>query len=557
MKKKSTLFWIWKYMKGQRGLLTILSLSSMITASAYVVPALLSRRAINAALSASSFQAAMPALLEIGALLLLVILLQLALSALNTHLRMVISGRMEVSLRQDFFKTLLKKRYASISRLHSGEILNRFTSDVDIVVSGITDFIPEALSIFAKLAAGLIVVVAFSRSFALLSIGVGLLILGLVLLFRPLYKKMHKAVQEASGVSRSFAQECVENIVVVKTFSGRTNFLEKLGLHMEKLYRTKLRRSIFSNFAEKGISLIFTLVYYGTLLWGAASIANDTMDYGTLMAFLQIVSQIQTPFLNASGLVTQLYAAMASAERLMELEQFPEEEVSSVPSPSALYAEISGIGAESLAFRYDKEDILKNASFFLYKGSMTAITGISGTGKSTIFRLLLGLFPPAEGRLFAKTDEGDIPLDAGTRALFAYVPQGNLLLSGTIRDNIKFLNPAVSDAQMEEAARAACIDEFLSSLPHGFDTEIGERGSGLSEGQMQRIAVARALCSDAPILLLDECTSALDSATEEAMLRNISALKTKTVLFISHKNAAFSFCDTHLAVEDGKIRVVQ
>ncbi len=557
MKKKSTLFWIWKYMKGQRGLLAVLSLSSMITASAYIVPALLSRRAINAALAASSFREALPLLIEIAALLLLVIFLQLALSALNTHLRMVISGRMEVALRQDFFKTLLRKRYASISRLHSGEILNRFTSDVDIVVSGITNFIPETLSVLAKLAAGLVVVVAFSKAFALLSVGVGLLMLGLVLLFRPLYKRMHKAVQEASGISRSFAQECVENIVVVKTFSGRANFLEKLRLHMEKLYRTKLHRSVFANFAEKGLSLIFTLVYYGTLLWGAASITKGSMDYGTLMAFLQIVSQIQTPFVNASGLVTQLYAAMASAERLMELESFPEEENSSVPSPSALYAKISGIGAENLAFRYDKEDVLTSTSFFLPKGSMTAITGISGTGKSTLFRLLLGLFPPSGGRLFAKTDEGDILLDAGTRPLFAYVPQGNLLLSGTIRDNIKFLNPNVSDAQMKEAAHAACIDEFLSSLPCGFDTEIGERGSGLSEGQMQRIAVARALCSDAPILLLDECTSALDSQTEETMLRNISELKTKTVLFISHKNAAFSFCDTHLAVEDGKIRVVE
>ncbi len=556
MKKTSTLSWIWKYIKGQRGLLTVLSVSSMITSSAYVVPALLSRRAINTALSAASFSEALPLLLEIGLYFLLVILAQLGLSALNTHLRMLISGRMEIALRQSFFKTLLGKNYASVSGLHSGEVLNRFTSDVDIVVSGITDFIPEALAILAKLAAGLVVVLSFSPSFAVLSVLVGLSMLALVLLFRPLYKKMHKAVQEASGVSRSFAQECVENIVVVKTFSGRTHFLEKLRQHMEKLYRTKLRRSIFTNFAEKGLSLIFTLVYYGTLLWGAASIADGSMDYGTLMAFLQIVSQIQAPFVNASGLITRLYAATASAERLRELEDFPEEMAYSTLSPST-YESLSGIGAEALAFRYDQENILENTSFFLPKGSMTAITGTSGTGKSTLFRLLLGLFPPNAGRLFARTADGEISLDAGTRALFAYVPQGNLLLSGTIRENIKFLHPAVSDAQMEEAARAACIYDFIASLPKGFDTEIGERGGGLSEGQMQRISVARALCADAPILLLDECTSALDSATEEAMLRNIAALKTKTVLFISHKNAAFSFCDTHLSVKDGQIAVVE
>ena len=556
MNKKHALFWIWKHAKRQKWLICFLSLSSMVTASAYIIPALLSRRAINAALTSASFAEAVPSLLQIGGALLAVIFLQLGLSALNTHLSMVISGRMEVSLRQSFFKTLLRKNYSAISALHSGEILNRFTSDVDIVVSGITTFIPEALALFAKLAAGLIVVASFSKPFAALCVLVGCIMLCVVLLFRPLYKKMHKAVQEASGISRSFAQECVENIVVVKTFSGRARFLDRLRAHMEKLYGIKLRRSIFTNFAEKGISLIFTLVYYGTLLWGALQIAGGNMDYGTLVALMQIASQIQSPFLHASGLITSLYAAIASAERLMEPEAFPGEKEGASLSPSSVYASLSEICAENLSFSYDKNFIFENASFSLPKGSMTAITGISGTGKSTLFRLLLGLFSPTSGRLFAKTATGDIPLDALARPLFAYVPQGNLLLSGTIRENITFLNPNVTDAQMEEAARAACIYDFLTGLPKGFDTEIGERGSGLSEGQLQRISVARALCSDAPILLLDECTSALDSETEEAMLRNIAALKTKTVLFISHKNAAFSFCDTHLSVENGTIQKI-
>ncbi len=551
MKNKSTLLWIWRHAKGQALLLALLSLSSMITASAYIVPALLSRKIINVAVGAGSLAAAKPELYRAGLMLLAVTLVQLALSVLNTHLKTLISGRMEISLRQSFFKTILEKSYPEVSRMHSGEILNRFTSDVDVVVSGITSFIPQALSIGAKLVAGLIVVLSFSKTFALISVFVGILILCFALLFRPFYKRMHKAVQEASGVSRSFAQECVENIVVIKTFSGRAQILDRLKLHMNKLLRVVIRRSVVSNIAGNGISLLFTVVYYGTLLWGAFSIVTGHMDYGTLMAFLQIVSQIQSPFLSASMLITQFYSALASAERLMEIEDFTGEKAPMQEDPAALYEMLDAICAENLSFKYDKTEILKNTSFSLPKGSMTAITGISGTGKSTLFRLLLGLFPPESGRLYAKTKTGDIPLDAATRPLFAYVPQGNFLLSGTIRENIKFLSPDVSDEKMEEAARTACIYEFLAGLPDGFDTEIGERGSGLSEGQIQRIAVARALCSDAPILLLDECTSALDSATEEAMLRNIAALRTKTVLFISHKNAAFSFCDKHLSVEDG------
>ena len=280
------------------------------------------------------------------------------------------------------------------------------------------------------------------------------------------------------------------------------------------------------------------------------------MDYGTLTAFLQIVSQIQSPFLTASGLISSVYSALASAERLMEIEQLPFEKTDKGFDVGAAYEAAEGIRAHALAFRYDARPIIQSGDFFLPKGSLTAITGTSGTGKSTLFRLLLGLYTPNAGTLSLQTADGEILLDASTRALFAYVPQGNFLLSGTIRENIKFINPAISDAKMEEAARAACIYDFISRLPDGFDTVLGERGSGLSEGQMQRIAIARALCADAPVLLLDECTSALDSETEEAVLRNIAALKTKTVLFISHKNAAFSFCDTHLSIDDGVFRLI-
>ena len=178
-------------------------------------------------------------------------------------------------------------------------------------------------------------------------------------------------------------------------------------------------------------------------------------------------------------------------------------------------------------------------------------------GKSTLFKLILGLFSPTGGNIYIKTDSKNIPLNSKTRPLFAYVPQGNLLISGTIAENIKFANPTLSDEKMYQAAKTACIYDFITSLPNGFDTLINERGGGLSEGQIQRIAVARALCSDAPILLLDECTSALDLNTESEMLKNISKLKTKTVLFISHKNAALELSDMHLKITDGKIITVK
>lgn len=556
MKEKRTIHWIWEKARGQAVRLILLSLFSMVASGAYVFPALLSRRAINAAVGAASLKEAAPVLLECALLLLLVILIQLLLSVINTHLRAVISGKMEKSMRESFFSSLLKKEYAAISRYHSGEILNRFTSDIDIVVSGITTFLPQALSILTKLLAGLVLIISFSPGFALVSIGIGVLVLFFALLFRPFYKKMHKMVQEAAGKARSFTQECTESLAVIKSFCGKTTIRSRLSALLETVYRTKIRRNHVSNFTSNGVSLLFTLFYYATLIWGALSIAGGHMDYGTLTAFLQIVSQIQSPFLTASGLISSVYSALASAERLMEIEQLPFEKTDKGFDVGTAYEAAEGIRAHALAFRYDARPIIQSGDFFLPKGSLTAITGTSGTGKSTLFRLLLGLYTPNAGTLSLQTADGEILLDASTRALFAYVPQGNFLLSGTIRENIKFINPAISDAKMEEAARAACIYDFISRLPDGFDTVLGERGSGLSEGQMQRIAIARALCADAPVLLLDECTSALDSETEEAVLRNIAALKTKTVLFISHKNAAFSFCDTHLSIDDGVFRLI-
>lgn len=556
MKEKGTIRWIWEKARGQAVRLILLSLFSMIASGAYIVPALLSRRAINAAVGAASLKEAAPVLWECALLLLLVIFFQLLLSVINTHLRAVISGKMEKNMRESFFSSLLKKEYPAISRYHSGEILNRFTSDVDIVVSGITTFLPQALSILTKLLAGLLLIISFSPGFALVSIGIGVLVLGFALLFRPFYKKIHKTVQEASGKARSFTQECTESLVAIKSFSGKANIHARLAQLLDKVYRMKIRRNHVSNLTANGVSLLFTLFYYATLIWGALSIASGQMDYGTLTAFLQIVSQIQSPFLSASGLITQFYSALASAERLMEIENLPDEKTDAGFEPISAYENALGICARSLSFQYDERPIIQNTSFHLPKGSLTAITGASGTGKSTLFRLLLGLFSPSEGGLFLQMADGELSLDASTRSLFAYVPQGNLLLSGTVRENIKFINPAISDDKMEEAARAACIYDFIMQLPDGFDSALGERGSGLSEGQMQRIAIARALCADAPVLLLDECTSALDSETEEAVLRNIAALKTKTVLFISHKNAAFSFCDTHLAIDDGVFRLL-
>ncbi len=554
MKNDNTLVWLWNIAKKQLLRIIILSVSSMLSSLSFLGLALVSRKAINIAVGVIPSDNVKADIINCAFILVAILIAQLLLTVLDSHLKAVISGKLEKDLRYRIFKSATAKKYRELNNFHSGEILNRFMGDVDIVVSGVANFIPNTLSIFTKIIGGLIVIAAISKSFALIVICVGVAIILCATVISPFYKKLHKRVRRETGEVQSMTQECIENIVVIKTFSSRLPLLKRLDSIMNRLYKSKIHRNHVSNVANSGIFLVFTVGYYATLCWGALSIAsgNGVMDYGTLMAFLQIVSQIRAPLFNASGLITSLYGTIASAERIIALENLPEESTSSQFDPISTYDKLKSIKAESLSFGYnDNNDVITKSSFEIQKGASVAVIGASGTGKSTLFRLLLGLFDATEGSLALMVTDGQIDINASTRSLFAYVPQGNFVLSGTIADNIKFGNPCVDDGAVEKALKSACLYDFVNSLPDGINTVIGERGLGLSEGQIQRVAVARALCCGAPILLLDECTSALDAETEVEMLNNITKLDNKTVLFISHRDAALSVCKQQLILENG------
>lgn len=549
--KKNSLYRLWKKSKKQMWLIILLTFLNMLVSASYVVPALISRLLINTASSAASFNEVSDKIVLYTCALIAFVIIVVGLMVLNSHLRAVITGRLEKEMRSSFFENIVKKEYSEITKLHSGEILNRFTSDIDIVVSGITSFVPEAISVLTKVIAGFVFIAVFNINYALFILLVGIFILSGAVFLKRFYKRIHKQTQEASGIMRGFTQECIENTVVVKTFSNSEHLLKKLDAYLKNIYDLKIKRNNISNVAGGGATLIYKIVYYATLCWGAFMIAGKSMDYGTLMAFMQIVSQISSPFFNASSLLTKLYSAMASAERLAELEDLADEASSSSFDADFTYKNMSGISVEGVSFGYGKEQIMTNTSFFVPKGSCVAVTGLSGTGKSTLFKLLLGLYVPSSGGIFTETATDKIKLSSATRSLFAYVPQGNMLISGSISENISFGKRASAET-IAEAAKTACIYDFITSLPDGFETKIGEHGLGLSEGQIQRIAIARALCCDSGILLLDECTSALDMQTEEKLLENIKKLNTKTIFFISHKNAALSICDMHLNLDNGK-----
>lgn len=547
---KATLKWIYARTKRFLPAVAVTSLISAFTAVSYVLLALITKRVLDIATkdAAGSLAAA-------GTALFAVIAVQVILSACQSLLNAYVNGKLTLSLRSYLFTLICRKRYSQISRYHSGDILNRLTSDVDVVVSSSVSIIPSVVSTVAKITAGIGAMIFMNPIIAAVILVLGITVPAIGRAINKKYKYMHKECQRTEGKTRSFMQECFENIVVIKSFASEKPFVKRLTVFMEDNFRLKIKRTGISVLASICLYTFFTAGYYAVLLWGAGGLAAGTLTYGTLMLFLQLISQLRAPLQNVSGILPQYYSALASAERLIELEK-PEDEKPPLEKESAdrLKDNFESLEINGLCFGYGREAVIENCSFKIEKNKITAVTGESGSGKSTLFKLILGLYSPTAGSI---TVNGKIAVDASVRGLFAYVPQGNMVLSGTVRDNITLCNPDVDEERLISAAKAAEIYDYISSLPDGFDTVLSERGAGLSEGQIQRISIARALLTEAPVLLLDEATSALDETTETRVLENIKAMSAKTVVFITHRNTSLKVCDRIIRVENKKFAALK
>ncbi len=547
---KSTLLWIFKRTKRFLPLVALIALIAMVDASIFIALALVSKKLLDIATGATDGN-----ILITGIAIFAVIIGHIILTSTQSFINTLSNAKLVISIRSYMFKNIAKKKYSDISKYHSGELLNRITSDTDVIINSIVSIVPSIASIIAKIIGGMSVLLVLDWRVAVIVFVLGVFVPAIGRILNKKYKVLHKKAQQTEGKSRAFMQECFENIVVVKTFASEAPFSKKLEQFMQENFVIKIKRAILSVVTHMSLYSFFTVGYYAIMVWGAGNIASGTMTYGTLMAFLQLVSQLRAPLQNVSGILPQYYSALASAERLMELEEI-EDDLPSVEDEKLceIKNNFSGMDVKDISFAYKDELILKNCSFTAEKGKITAITGESGSGKSTIFRVILGLYNPQEGEILIN---GDIKLDTSLRGLFAYVPQGNLVLSGTIRENLTLCNDDVSDDELIKATKAADIYDLIVSLPDGFDTVVTERGGGLSEGQIQRISIARALLTDAPILLLDEATSALDESTETTVLSNIKAMKEKTVLFVTHRNTSLRVCDKIIRVEDKKFNVIK
>lgn len=469
------------------------------------------------------------------------------------HLQDRLSADLERDWKKRLLHGLLHGDYAEVSAYHSGELINRLNNDVQRVNDGVLSIVPGAASLLTRLVAAVIVLGALDLTFTLLIAAAGIVaILGTGLIRRHL-KELNKQVSQQDGKVSGFIQEILEKLLMVQAMDVAGEVERRSDELLQGRYALQRKRRNASLVANTGVSLMTLGAGFAALVWCGAKLLRGQMSFGSLTAVIQLVNQLQTPFVNLSALMPRYIAMMASAERLMELENIEETSAADASKEKHIYIRKKVIRAEGLCFSYDREQILEDAAFTLPLEGFVAVTGSSGAGKSTLLKLMLGIFCPQRGKMTLQSELGEVELDRSMRRLFAYVPQGNLLLSGSLRENLTIVRPQATEAEIAEAVRVSAMDEFLGQLPQGLDTILGESGAGLSEGQAQRLAIARGVLSGAPVLLLDEATSALDAETECKVLERLKALPGRTCIAVTHRAAAVELADRQLVVEEQKI----
>lgn len=496
------------------------------------------------------------------------IIVQIILGTWNRFLGEYASASMENRFKERLLQFLFNRDYASITAIHSGEWMNRLTSDTVVVANSLIQILPGVAGMLIRLLGAIAMFLVLYPKGACVFVSGGILLLVVTYVFRKKLKRLHKQVQEADGSLRVFLQECLSSMLVVRTFAQENQVIQEAKEKMNQHKAVRMKKNHFSNLSNVGFASVMNGAYVLVVGICGYGILNGTMSYGTLMAMIQLLGQIQSPFANITNYVPQYYAMLASAERLMEIEQYEAdmlEAEKSLPEVQRFYqTQFQSIQFKQVHFAYKTMDdknsertmVLQDINLEIPKGSCVAFTGPSGCGKSTILKLMMALYPIDGGERILKTTDAMIPLTAMWRRMFAYVPQGNQLMSGTIREIITFRNEQQmkEEERIEQALKIADAEDFVNQLPDGIDTVLGEQGTGLSEGQMQRIAIARAVFADNPIMMLDESTSALDEQTEKNVLANLRSMTDKTIVIVTHRKAVLEICDLEIQfLEDGSV----
>ena len=471
----------------------------------------------------------------------IIILCEFALGISRVWVKNILGIRAQNRMQQQMLARLLRSEWRGREAMHSGDVINRLEQDVRQVIDFLTETMPSVLSTLAMFIGAFGYLLQMDVWLACITVG----ILPVFILVSRFYvaqmRKFSRRVRQSDSRVQSILTETMQHRMLIKTMEADDQMLDRLEDTQSELRGHVRRRTAFSVASHLVLNTGFSLGYLIAFLWGAIRLSHGTITFGAMTAFLQLVYRIQGPARDLTRLAPAFVSVFTAAERLMELEEIPEEE----QGDTRPLAAPCGIRFDHVHFNYGAEGqmpTMVDACYDFTPGSCTAILGETGSGKTTLIRLLLALIRPQDGSVYIYNKVEEQPLSPLHRCNFVYVPQGNTLLSGTLRDNLLLGRPDATDAEMYEVLRMACAN-FVDELPKGLDTTFSEHGGGLSEGQAQRIAIARALLRPGSIMLLDEATSALDAETERQLLSNLLSNQQRTVIFVTHRTAVVAYCD--------------
>ena len=561
--------WMAKYAKPAIPFLIFSIIVNVIFSLLGIYNVTVSKSLIDSAISGDSDQT-----IKWLIIMLVITLISMLSSPVTSFMSTHSSTKLTQNIQRKIYQHIQCSDWLEQSKFHSVSLLTRVTSDVSNISSAILGTIPSLVSLTVTLVGSFYTLITWAPSIAFVAVFIGPFLVIVGRFFSKKLKDLYKEAQEEDVKYRSFMQESIQNIMIVKTFC-----MEKINMHrlveiQNNKYKIAMRNTKLSVMTSMSMSFCSSIAYFTIFTWGVLNIAKGVSTYGTFTGMLQLYSKVQAPFSSLASMIPGLISTIAAAERLMEIEAIPvekmadEKELDDIGSLEVALDSISSkvsstfnkpnIVFDNVSFAYKaNNNILNNINLTIDAGETIAFVGPSGEGKTTMIRLILSLINPTEGNILLS--EGNLvkEINRNYRELISYVPQGNTLFSGSIRDNLKYGNPYASDDEIKAALKNACALDFVNGLEDGLDTMIGEKGVGISEGQAQRIAIARSFLRERPILILDEATSALDPETEVNVLKAVRALPTKpTCIIITHRPSALNICNRIMKLEKGHIREV-
>ena len=537
--------WLWQYSRPYLGKILLVMVFGLLETVASLLMVQISKEIIDHATFGNAF-------VRLMVVYVLLMLGMQAVTVISSLVSTMLTERFSFGIRKQIYEKIIHSHWMDVKKYHTGDLMTRLTSDAGNVADGIIGTIPSIIQLAVELLLVFFTLFYYSPMLAMFA----LLVAPVAALSSWwLGKKLRKLqVKESEAAYRSFLQESLANLLIVKAFANEDYSTERLTQLREERFHWVYRRTKMGVASSTVMSLAFQTGYIVAFCYGAIQISRKMITYGTMSVFLTLVNRVQAPVMGLAQQIPKVVSILASAGRIMELQQIPLEMKTDTQIPSAQV----GVEIKDMTFGYTDETVLENVNLRIGAGEFVAIIGESGIGKTTLIRIIMSFMSNIRGSVTFFNEKGDLErANAATRKFISYVPQGNTLFSGTVRENIRMGKLDATEEEMYEALKLASGYEFVMGLPKGIDTVIGERGHGLSEGQAQRIAIARAFLRKAPFLILDEATSALDEKTELEVLQGLKELSPRpTCLIITHRKSILPYCDRELQIVDKQVMEV-